>query len=218
MTIIEKMQEDIFTDAEKQVVNYLLDHLDDFMNLSINDLAKKSYTSHATVIRVCHKLDIQGYRQFKILLLKELQANKFIVNKVDYTIPFQSHESVEEIMQNMYSLYQEGIQQVYNHLDIHILKKIAELFMMKKRIFIYAHGDSQITALSFINKLVKINIFPILATEYHEEYFISQKLQPSDFAFFISYSGESPSFLQCMQVLKQKGVQTALLTAHEKQI
>lgn len=218
MTVIEKLSEDIFTDAEKQVVEYLFNHLDDLTTLSINDLAKYSFTSNATVIRVCHKVDLQGYRQLKLALLKELQTSKFVVNKVDYTTPFQSYETTEEIMQNMFSLYQESIGHIHSSIDINTLKKIAEAFVIKKRIFIYGHGDSQITALNFINKLVKLNIFPILATQYHEELYISKGLHRRDFALFISYSGSSQSLYECMKELNKKGISTALLTANEKGI
>ena len=86
--------------------------------------------------------------------------------------------------------------------------------VQKKRIFIYGYGDSQITAANFINKLAKLNLFPVLATQYGEEIYISKQLQPGDFALFISYSGENTSLLECMKILNQKGIQTALVTAN----
>lgn len=169
MKILQQLKENHYTESEQQVIDYLLDHLEDLTLLSINDLAKKSYTSNATIIRLCHKVGYQGYRQFKLALLQELEANKYMVSQVDYTIPFQVNETSEQIIQNMFSLYQESIQQVYHHLSIKTLNKIATLMVQKKRVFIYGYGDSQITAANFINKLAKINLFPILATQYGEE-------------------------------------------------
>jgi len=87
---------------------------------------------------------------------------------------------------------------------------------MKKRIFIFGHGDSQITALNFINKLVKINIFPVLATAYNEEIYISEGMQKGDFALFISYQANSQVFNECLKILNKKGISTALITANEK--
>ena len=195
MKILQQLKENHYTESEQQVIDYLLDHLEDLTLLSINDLAKKSYTSNATIIRLCHKVGYQGYRQFKLALLQELEANKYMVSQVDYTIPFQVNETSEQIIQNMFSLYQESIQQVYHHLSIKTLNKIATLMVQKKRVFIYGYGDSQITAANFINKLAK-------------------QLQPGDFALFISYSGENTSLLECMKILNQKGIQTALVTAN----
>lgn len=143
MTIIEKLNGDIFTDAEKQVVDYLLDHLEELALLSINDLAKLSFTSNATIIRVCHKVGVQGYRQLKLALLKELQANKFVVNKVDYTTPFQSYETTEEIIQNMFSLYQDSIGHVSPSFRYSNLKKDCRSFYYKKKnIYIWSWRQS----------------------------------------------------------------------------
>ena len=199
MKILQQLKENHYTESEQQVIDYLLDHLEDLTLLSINDLAKKSYTSNATIIRLCHKVGYQGYRQFKLALLQELEANKYMVSQVDYTIPFQVNETSEQII---------------HHLSIKTLNKIATLMVQKKRVFIYGYGDSQITAANFINKLAKLNLFPVLATQYGEEIYISKQLQPGDFALFISYSGENTSLLECMKILNQKGIQTALVTAN----
>lgn len=216
MKILQQFKEDKFTDSENQVINYLLDHLEDITLLSINDLAKKTYTSNATIIRLCHKLNYQGYRQFKLALLQELEANKYITNQVDYTIPFQSDETSNQIIQSMYSLYQESIQQIYQNLDLETLKKVAELIITKKRIFIYGLGDSQITATNFINKLIKLDIYPILATQYSEEQYISNQMKSGDFALFISYSGDSNTLLKCIKIINQKGIPTALISANKQ--
>ena len=86
MKILQQLKENHYTESEQQVIDYLLDHLEDLTLLSINDLAKKSYTSNATIIRLCHKVGYQGYRQFKLALLQELEANKYMVSQVDYSM------------------------------------------------------------------------------------------------------------------------------------
>ncbi len=96
MKILQQLKENHYTESEQQVIDYLLDHLEDLTLLSINDLAKKSYTSNATIIRLCHKVGYQGYRQFKLALLQELEANKYMVSQVDYTIHFKSMKQVNK--------------------------------------------------------------------------------------------------------------------------
>ena len=134
MKILQQLKENHYTESEQQVIDYLLDHLEDLTLLSINDLAKKSYTSNATIIRLCHKVGYQGYRQFKLALLQELEANKYMVSQVDYTIPFQVNETSEQIIQNMFLF----IKKVFNKsIIIYLLKtlnKIATLMVQKKRV------------------------------------------------------------------------------------
>ena len=104
MKILQQLKENHYTESEQQVIDYLLDHLEDLTLLSINDLAKKSYTSNATIIRLCHKVGYQGYRQFKLALLQELEANKYMVSQVDYTTPFQINETRSNHSKYVFSL------------------------------------------------------------------------------------------------------------------
>ena len=74
MKILQQLKENRYIESEQQVIDYLLDHLEDLTLLSINDLAKNSYTSNATIIRLCHKVGYQYYRQFKLALLHGTKA------------------------------------------------------------------------------------------------------------------------------------------------
>ncbi len=82
MTILDKLKNNKnFTDTEKQVVNYLLNHFDQIDSITINQLAKETYTSHSTIIRVCQKLSLKGFRDLKMRLIQEREANKFLTKK-----------------------------------------------------------------------------------------------------------------------------------------
>ena len=51
--LLEKLQEHKnFTAHEKDVAEYILSHLDQISELSAGELAKASYTSKATVVRL----------------------------------------------------------------------------------------------------------------------------------------------------------------------
>ena len=55
--LLEKLQEHKnFTAHEKDVAEYILSHLDQISELSAGELAKASYTSKATVVRLSQKL------------------------------------------------------------------------------------------------------------------------------------------------------------------
>ena len=91
--ILDISQENKYTETEKEVIDYLMNHLDLLDELSISDLAKKTYTSNATIIRLCRKAGYSGYKALKVDLIKEREANKYIVENVDYTTPFQFNET-----------------------------------------------------------------------------------------------------------------------------
>ena len=63
--IIDKIKAlDHLTIQEKYLVDYILDNPDDILQKNINELAQLSYTSTATVSRLCKKLGFKGYKDF----------------------------------------------------------------------------------------------------------------------------------------------------------
>ena len=61
------------TSVEKDVVLYILKHKDHIIDLNLSELAQFTYTSNGTTIRLCHKLGMNGYKDFKIQFIKELE-------------------------------------------------------------------------------------------------------------------------------------------------
>ena len=136
-------------------------------------------------------------------------------NKISIGQNLTINETTEEIMKNMFSLYQESIKQVYSSLDIDVLKSMADEIIHKKRIFLFSYGDTQTTVINFTNKLVKVNIFPTLATQFGEERHISKRMNKDDYALIISYRGQE-RLLECVQTLTKNHVRIGLITANKK--
>lgn len=217
MNILETIQiqgETLFSDSEKEVINYILTMPDALSQLTINQLAKNTYTSNATILRAIKKLGYSGYREFKLAFLLELETNKNNKKDINFTIPFTHFQNTNEIIEQIYSLHQECITIVRHSLDAKTLENIAELLITKRRIFIYAVGDSRIRAQSFINKLIKLDIYPILATKNHEEIFITQNIKKDDCALFITYSNQNELFTEAMKTLTKQNTDVILLSAN----
>ena len=82
-----------FTSSEQIISNYILQHVDDIRSMSIDELDKKTYTSKATVVRLCKKLtDGKGFKEFKLDFLSEVSEirernkknSKLMSNFIDY--------------------------------------------------------------------------------------------------------------------------------------
>lgn len=215
MTVIDQMINDEFTNGEEVIIDYILNHLNEVENITITQLATRSYTSNATIIRLCHKLGFQGFKQLKIALLKEKESHKYSLHDVDYTTPFQSQETLDEIEQNMYSLYQETIHQLHATIHLNEIHNISDMLMNSQRIFIFGIGDAKISAMNFINKIIKIGYFPILATEHDEQSYIINQMKKGDCALFISYSCQNDIYKTGARKLFSKNIPIALITANQ---
>ena len=56
---------DFVGNAERIVVEYLLDNPTVVLDSNIRDLAAKIYVSPATIVRLCKRLGFDGYREFR---------------------------------------------------------------------------------------------------------------------------------------------------------
>ena len=91
MTILEQMRsEGDFTDTEKNIIQYILSDPSSLKEGTIGNIAQNTYSSNATIVRLCKKLGFQGIRDFRQAFLVELESKKYIVNSVDYTVPFET--------------------------------------------------------------------------------------------------------------------------------
>ena len=74
--IIDKMKTlDHLTIQEKYLVDYIINNQEDILKKNINELAKLSYTSSATISRLCKKLGFNGYKEFKYQYAADVRMN-----------------------------------------------------------------------------------------------------------------------------------------------
>ena len=216
MTLIEKMQTmEGFTSSEKTVVTYLLEQPHLVQNMSIRDLAAAAFTSNTTIIRICKKLGYDGFKDFKIAFLMEIELNKLIHKSIDFSQPFYQDESTTQIIHSMSSLYKETIDTISTLLNVKEIDHITDDLIKAKRIFVFAIGDSRLTAQSFVNKLMKINIYAILATENYQEVATAYNMTREDIALFVSYNGLVRNYITVGEFLYQRQIKMILLTGNE---
>ena len=67
MSLLYKLEyQDNFTDLEKGIANYILDHKDYIVDLKIIDFSQITYTSPSTISRFCKKLGKKSYNDLRI--------------------------------------------------------------------------------------------------------------------------------------------------------
>lgn len=215
MILLEKMnQEKSFSETEKNIIDYILKHQNQIADMTIHQLAQETYSSNATIIRMCQKLGFKGYRQFKIHFIQEVESTKYLADTVDFNTPFHGLENTDEMIYKMASLYKESIDLCLQRINSRDIDHICQTIMKSKRLFIYATGDTMITVKGFMNKLMKLNIYPILASENHEEHASSYNVTRDDCVLFMSYDLKSKQFLECLHILKTKGAPIITMTAN----
>lgn len=86
-----------FTHAEVEIAHYILNHGEDVLNLSSKELAKRTYTSPATIVRLCRKLGLEGYNDFKIKYSAELQYTLTKLKESMLTSPLVQKTTIHKL-------------------------------------------------------------------------------------------------------------------------
>lgn len=98
-----------FTETESRLASFILSHADEVTGMSIDVLAKESFTSSATVVRLCKKVGTQGYRDMLVQLATDLEHDRMSQNMVDANAPFLEGEGVPAIIGNVAALYRRAV-------------------------------------------------------------------------------------------------------------
>lgn len=205
MSIMTQLEFELdFSNSEKQLARYILNHGEDVLNFSIKELAKQTYTSPATIVRLCHKLGLEGYGDFKIKYSAELQFDKKTKHRIDVNFPFIKKDSPVEIANKLASLQQETISDTLKLIDFKELDKAVKAIDNANHIYIFGSGNSLLAGLSFQHKMMRIGRLVELKILTGEQVFMSYAVKSDDIAIIVSYSGETQDIVNVAKLLKRK--------------
>ena len=202
-----------FSSSEKEISKYILNNGDNVLSMSVKELAKKTYTSPATIVRLCKKIGLEGYNDFKIKYSAELQHDLHHHDRIDVNFPFDKEDTPSQICHNIASLSQEVISDTIKLIDFQQLNKIVDLLYQFHDIDIYGTGNSLLAAMSFEHKMMRIHRNVNVKTLHGEQVFRTYSSNENRIAMIISYSGETNELIQYAQILKEKKTKIIVLTS-----
>lgn len=212
MSIMTQLEFELnFSNSEKNIARYILNHGETVLNLSIKQLAKNTYTSPATIVRLCHKLGLEGYQDFKIKYSAELQYDN--KNLIDVNFPFSKDDSTWQIVNKIAQLHQEALQDTLNLIDIDNLDQIVALVDQAKKIYLFGFGNSLLAGLDFQHKMMRINKLVEIRPNSGEQGFLSYTCTTEDIAIIISYSGETNELIDIAKSLKRRHIKVVAITS-----
>ncbi|MFC6176405.1 MurR/RpiR family transcriptional regulator [Companilactobacillus huachuanensis] len=214
MTIINQLTTaDHFNGSEKQLAAYIIKNKESVLNQSIQSLATATFSSTSTIVRLCRKIGLKGYKDFKIKLSAELQQHYNDISAVNPDFPFTEDDSNKEIAQKLLDVMYDSLTQTSELLTNDLLEHVVRDIFQSQKLGIFAYGDTYISALSFQNKLMKINLNANLPSLTEESKFMAANYTKNDCALLISYSGQSKDTYQLAQILRLNGAKIITVTS-----
>jgi len=87
MGLIQQMKkQENMTERERDICNYILEHPELVETISSRELGHATFTSAASVTRLCQKLGVKGFPEFKMQFVREVQNGQMEERQEKVTI------------------------------------------------------------------------------------------------------------------------------------
>lgn len=203
-----------FTQGECVIAEYILSHREEVSSLSIVELARQTFSSNASIIRLCRKLGTAGYREFRLAFVSEQEKHRFEEYSGDVNYPFAHRDGPGTIMRSVAEISKEALETCYAAIPPQLLHRAAKMISEAGRLYIYANGDTYISAEMFANMLIKIGIHSVMVMQYNEGMTVTYGAKSRDVALFVSYSGKLMASLgKELEILRRNRCKTIFITS-----
>lgn len=203
---------DTFFEQEKKIANYIMQHRQDVVNMTIGELAEASGTSVATISRFCRKCEVDGFHHLKISLAKEIvesDSNTTVSNHI-------SRKHIGQSLQNILANKVEELKQTVSMIDENQLNTILDCIQHAGVVQLMAVGNTIPVALDGAFKLNEIGIKAVAGTIWETQLAFALSLKKGDVLIAISNSGESRQVVKTVRAARKNGATTIGITNNPK--
>lgn len=214
MNLLVKMRQiKDLSPSERHIVDYIFENLHDVFNIGIVDLSERTFTSTATVKRLCKKLGVDSYIDFRLHLSAELTNYTKNSILVSAQIPIGRYDSTEDIIKKVSSQNAKSIIDTMNLNSAETLDSVIVEMSRASRIDFYGVGPSNLVAEDAQIKCMRLGI-PSTAYKDRISMLINTKaFTQGTLSFLISYTGLTDEIIEVASELAGYGVPTVSITS-----
>ena len=194
-----------FTNSEKTIASYLIKPPDNIFQLSAEELAKVTFTSKSTLLRLCKKVGCSSYRQFMHELEIEWRERKQLQQLIEKE-PINEMSTYMDLIDIVPSIYEKAIRETKMNLDKNMMQRIINYLSNASEIMIYGSGITEAIANQAAFKWRSIGIPCNVYTGLNEHYILSLKNRQNRCAVLLSFTGNNREMLHIAKYLKKAGI------------
>jgi DNA-binding MurR/RpiR family transcriptional regulator len=206
------------TETEKLLADYILKNQEQVAGMSLDELAKVSFSSISTIHRLCKKIGLNGFKEFKIKFVEELSSKMNKPEIVDINFPFKKDNSQFQIAMNIKQLYIDTLNNTFSFFDTEQLKDAVDLIYNAEIVDVYAVTNNIQTALNFQDKMQGIGRYVNVSLVPMNQVYraAASNSKNKQVAIILSYSGKTPEIKEIALVLKRKEIETLVICSAQE--
>lgn len=212
MLITEKLEQYEFAASEKVLIDYILEKKELIKDKTTKEIAKETYTSASTLIRISKKLGFSGWNELKDRYLQELEYLNSHFSHINANIPFTKTDSIMSIANKLATLKTEAINDTLSLINYNDLNKAVEIIKNSSYINLFAVSNNSLISQEFKYNMARINKRVEIPNQSDLD-FASYLADKNSCAIVISYSGETLSLSKAIETLKKRKIKIIAITS-----
>ncbi len=197
--------------AQKQIADFVLNHFEQVILLSISDLAEQCNTSETTIVRFLRKLGFNSYQVFRVRMAQEVSEQSVQGIYEDVT----AEDTLEQVKQKVILSTNNSLRDLNQIISNEILEQVTDLIVNSKKIFFCGVGASGAVAMDAFHKFLRLGLNAAAFTDTHLMNIACTHTQKDTTIFVISHSGESRDILEAAKLAKQRQAKVVALTSYQ---
>lgn len=215
MNLIKELQEQQdFSDSERTIATYLLQHSRLLPSMTTRQLARETYTSSAAIVRFCQKLGFGGYTEFRVEFLAQMM--KYLEQPYGVELSMTNQDSVHSILDKVTRLEIDALQETYQMLDAKEFVRAFAILQKTQHIDFYAMDNNLDIANMAASSFIMANKCSTVHTAMTMQYLQATGAPKEHVGFFISRTGENRMLIDIAHLLKLRGNPFLLITANQE--
>ena len=212
MDILERIRASYYqlTAAERKVADYVLTQHSQVQFMSITQLADECGTAETTVTRFCRSLKLKGFNAFKIEL-----ARHSVLGVSRRREPV-STDTLAGRVQESGRLAIDAFHQTTELMDLNQIGRAVELIEQAPAVLCLGSGGSMIMACECAHLFSTMTGKFTTISDAHMQISAVATMDPKGVIILFSYSGATTGGIQILELARQRGIRTILVTRFQK--
>ncbi len=200
--ILDTLKEnyDNYSNAESKVVDIVLSEPKKVVNMSIGKIASLANVSDPTIVRFCRSLGLDGFREFKIQLTKELAVRNHHVHR-----EVEQGDNAKDYIQKIGNSTVHVLSNIVNILDYKIIEQAVFTLSNAKWIEFWGFGASAAVAEDIYHKFFRLGIPCNSYSDSHMQCMSASTLSKESVVVAISHTGRSRELIENVKLAKESG-------------
>lgn len=204
-----KEAQNSYTATEKLIADYILEHTQDVLNFSAQQLGDQSQTSAAAVIRFSKKIGYKGFTEMKMSLAQSQQTSHD-----DIDIIINASDDISTLVDKCCRMNMSTVLKTYQLISEQYLETAIQMLINSDVIYLFGVGGSSIVANDLQQKLIRIGKKVIYHNDLHVQMTFAESMTSHDVAIIISYSGTTKGLVDMVKLLKTKKINVISITQY----